>query len=155
VLQEGPLASHAFRRLHADDLGYDAQLAGVRTYLAVTAACLALRAAVFHEVGGFDEVGLQIAYNDVDLCLKVDEHGYRNVCTPFESIIHLENASRGLNPTPEKRALEQKELSCLFFRWSDRFLADRFAHPSVHLSWEGRACISTGRGNQYPLDLVR
>jgi GT2 family glycosyltransferase len=155
VLHEGPLAMHAFRRLHGNDLGYDAQLAGVRTYLAVTAACLAIRAAVFREVGGFDEVGLQIAYNDVDLCLKVDEHGYRNVCTPFEPVIHLENASRGPNLTSEKQALDRRELSCLVFRWGDRFLADPFAHPSISVSWDRRDCISTRRAGQNLSNLVR
>jgi GT2 family glycosyltransferase len=155
VLREGPLAMHAFRLLDANDLGYDAQLAGVRSYLAVTAACLAVRTAVFHEVGGFDEVGLQIAYSDVDLCLKVDEHGYRNICTPFEPMIHLENASRGPNLTPEKQALDRKELSCLVFRWNDRFLADPFAHPSVDLSWDGRDCISKRRNEKNLLNFVR
>lgn len=155
VLHEGPLAMHAFRLLDGNDLGYDAQLAGVRSYLAVTAACLAVRAAIFREVGGFDEVGLQIAYNDVDLCLKVDEHGYRNICTPFEPIIHLENASRGPNLTPEKQALDRKELSCLAFRWGDRFSADQFAHPSVQVSWDGRDCISERRNEKSLVNLAR
>ena len=155
VLHEGPLAMHAFRLLDANELGYDAQLAGVRSYLAVTAACLAVRAAVFREVGGFDEVGLQIAYNDVDLCLKVDEHGYRNIRTPFEPIIHLENASRGPNLTPEKLALDRTELSCLVFRWNDRFLADPFAHPSVDSAWDGRDCISRRRKEKELLKFVR
>lgn len=155
VLHERPLAMHAFRLLDASDLGYDAQLAGVRSYLAVTAACLVVRAAVFQEVGGFDEVGLQIAYNDVDFCLKADEHGYRNICTPFEPLIHLENASRGPNLTPEKRALDARELSCLVFRWNDRFLADPFAHPSVDLSWDGTDCISKRQPRNGCLDFVR
>ncbi len=155
VLHEGPLAMHAFRLLDGNELGYDAQLAGVRSYLAVTAACLAVRAAVFREVGGFDEVGLQIAYNDVDLCLKVDEHGYRNIRTPFEPIIHLENASRGPNLTPEKQALDKTELSCLVFRWNDRFLSDPFAHPSVDSTWDGRDCISKRRKEKDLLKFVR
>lgn len=155
VLQEGPLAMHAFRHLPVKELGYDGQLAGVRSYLAVTAACLAVRASVFREVGGFDEVGLQIAYNDVDLCLKVDEHGYRNICTPFEPVIHLENASRGPNLTPEKRVLDQKELSCLVSRWDERFLADPFGHPGIRLSWDGRECISRRQPRNGRLDFVR
>jgi O-antigen biosynthesis protein len=155
VLHEGPLAMHAFRLLDASDLGYDAQLAGVRSYLAVTAACLALRAAVFREVAGFDEVGLQVAYNDIDLCLKVNEHGYRNICTPFEPIIHLENASRGPNLTPEKRALDLKERSCLDLRWNDRFTADPFAHPNVDSSWDGGDCISKRQMEKDLLKFVR
>jgi O-antigen biosynthesis protein len=155
VLQEGPDTMHAFRFLDANDLGFDAQLAGVRSYLAVTAACLAVRAAVFREVGGFDEAGLQIAFNDVDLCLKVDEHGYRNICTPFEPIIHRESASRGANLTPEKLAREERELSCLVSRWSDRFLADQFGHPNIHVSWDGRDCRLKIRKDKHTLNIVR
>jgi O-antigen biosynthesis protein len=148
VLREGPLAMHAFRLLDASNLGYDAHLAGVRSYLAVTAACLAVRAAIFREVGGFDEVGLQIAFNDVDLCLKVDEHGYRNICTPFGILLHLEGASRGGTVSPEKQAQEQRELFCLARRWDDRFGADPYAHPSVGLRWDAPAHLSSARADQ-------
>ena len=155
VLREGPLAMHAFRLLGANDLGYDAQLAGVRSYLAVTAACLAVRAAVFREVGGFDEVGLQVAYNDVDLCLKVDEHGYRNICTPFGILLHLEGASRGGAVSPEKQAREQRELFCLARRWDDRFRADPYAHPSIGLRWDAPDHLSSPRADQNLLFFAR
>jgi GT2 family glycosyltransferase len=151
VLHDGPLVMHAFRLLNANDLGYDAQLAGVRSYLAVTAACLAVRAATFREVGGFDEVCLQIAYNDIDLCLKVDEHGYRNICTPFGILLHLEGASRAGADSPEKQAREQRELFCLARRWEDRFRADTYAHPSIRLRWDALDHLSSARADQ---DLV-
>ena len=155
VLREGPLAMHAFRLLDANDLGYDAQLAGVRSYLAVTAACLAVRAAIFREVGGFDEVGLQIAFNDVDLCLKVDEHGYRNICTPFGILLHLEGASRGGAVSPEKQAREQRELFYLARRWDDRLRADPYAHPSIGLRWDAPDHLSSPRADQNLLFFAR
>ena len=155
VLHEGPLAMHAFRLLGANDLGYDAQLAGVRSYLAVTAACMAVRAAVFREVGGFDEVGLQIAYNDVDLCLKVDEHGYRNICTPFSILLHLEGASRGGAVSPEKQAREQRELFFLARRWDDRLRADPYSHPSIGLRWDAPDHLSSPRADQNLLFFAR
>ena len=148
VLQEGPMAMHVFRRMHANDLGHDAQLAGVRSYSAVTAACLAVRSAVFQEVGGFDEVRLQIAFNDVDLCLKVDEHGYRNICTPFEPMFHLEGASRSPNNTPEKRAQEKYEVKCLAQRWSDRFKDDPFSNPNIHLGWDSKETLVATRAHR-------
>jgi GT2 family glycosyltransferase len=155
VLHEGPLAMHAFRLLDANDLGYDAQLAGVRSYLAVTAACLAVRATLFREVGGFDEVGLQIAFNDVDLCLKVDEQGYRNICTPFGILLHLEGASRAGADSLEKQARERRELFCLARRWDDRFRADPYAHPSIGVRWDAPAHLSSARADQNLLALSR
>jgi GT2 family glycosyltransferase len=136
VLQKPSLAMHAFRLLDEEALGHDLQLAGVRTYSAVTAACLAVRRAVFESVGGFDERGLRVSFNDVDLCLKVDELGYRNVCTPFAKLLHLEGASRDANKNPQTLARETSELNCLLTRWLDRFQRDPFSHPNVFQSWE-------------------
>ena len=65
----------------------------VRNYSAVTAACLMVRRAVFEEVGGFDE-SFPVAYNDVELCVRVLRAGYRNLYTPYATLYHHESASR-------------------------------------------------------------
>ena len=44
----------------------------------VTGACMALGRDAYEAVGGFDE-GLAIAFNDVDLCLRLREAGWRIV----------------------------------------------------------------------------
>ena len=56
----------------------------------VTAACCAVRRFVFHRVGGFDE-GYWNGYEDVDLCLKVAEDGWRIVLTDAD-VEHIESA---------------------------------------------------------------
>ena len=66
----------------------------VANFSAVTGACLMARPAVLAEVGGFDE-RLHVAFNDVDLCLKLRARGYDIVCTPFASVVHEESATRG------------------------------------------------------------
>ena len=75
----------------------------VRNYSAVTAACLMIRRALFEELGGFDET-FPVAYNDVDLCVRVSRAGYRNVYTPFAVLNHHESASR-----PAGVAIEENE----------------------------------------------
>jgi GT2 family glycosyltransferase len=65
-----------------------------RNVSAVTAACLMMRREVFEEVGGLDE-NLDVAYNDVDMCLKIVDQGYSIVWTPHASLYHHESASRG------------------------------------------------------------
>ena len=81
--------------------------------LAVTAACLLMKKAIFTEVGGFNE-DLAVAYNDIDLCMKVCEAGYYNAVRPDAVLVHHESASRGNDALslPKMRRLmaEQEDL---------------------------------------------
>jgi len=73
-------------------------LYAAREQLAVTAACLLIRASVFSAVGGFDEQ-IAVGYGDVDLCLRVRQHGYKVVLDPHAMFLHHESASRGKSTT--------------------------------------------------------
>ncbi|MCU1595288.1 MAG: putative glycosyltransferase [Frankiales bacterium] len=75
----------------------------VRDVTAVTGAVTMMRPSVFHEVGGFEE-RLRVAFNDVDLCLRVRQAGYRVVYTPFATLYHHESATRGVKPHLEDDA---------------------------------------------------
>ena len=65
----------------------------VRNVSAVTGACMLTKRSVFDEVGGFDE-DLDIAYNDVDYCLRIGARGYHVVWTPYAVLEHSESATR-------------------------------------------------------------
>jgi len=65
----------------------------VRNVSAVTAACLLVRRSTFDEVGGFDET-FPVAYNDVELCVRIMAAGYRNLYTPYAVLFHYESSSR-------------------------------------------------------------
>ena len=94
VVGVGGIAEHAFRGLPAESPGVCRQLQMTRNYSAVTGACLLTRRDVFEEIGGFDEERLPVAFNDVDLCLKMRRAGYLIVYTPFAKLYHHESASR-------------------------------------------------------------
>ena len=64
---------------------------------------LAVKRSIFIAAGGLDEKAFPVAFNDIDLCLKVRALGYRNVVTPFAELFHFESSSRGYEDTPEKR----------------------------------------------------
>jgi len=106
-----------------------------QTLSAVTAACLVVRKERFDAVGGFD-VSLGVAFNDVDLCLRLDAQGWRNVWTPFAELYHHESASRGLEDSPEKKARFRSEIEFMERRWGERLRADPYYSPSFTLDEE-------------------
>lgn len=67
----------------------------IRNCSAVTAACMLMRTEVFRELGGFEEL-FEVAWGDVDLCLRAREKGYQIVFTPHALLHHEEGSSRGL-----------------------------------------------------------
>lgn len=113
----GGVGGHAFKRFPRGHEGQRNRLRLVQNYSAVTAACLAIRRAVFAEVGGFNEADLPVAFNDVDFCLRVRRAGYWNVWTPFAELYHHESASRGAEDTPEKAARFRREVEHMRRAW--------------------------------------
>ena len=112
--------------------GYFGRMLLAQQLTAVTAACLLVRKSVYDEVGGLDEQ-LRVAFNDVDLCLRIDAKGYRNLWTPFAELYHHESASRGLEDNPVKQARFASEVEFMRERWGDALLLDRAYNPNLSL----------------------
>ncbi len=94
ILGMNTMAGHVFRHhvpLSWTEFGMPAW---PRNYIAVTAACLAVAADKYDEVGGLDET-FTVAGNDVAFCIRLYEKGYRNVYWPFAQLIHYESVSVG------------------------------------------------------------
>ncbi len=96
--------------------GYMSRLAVVSNMSACTAACLMVRKDVFQEVGGYQEI-LSVAFNDVDLCLKIREKGYLVVFNPVAECYHHESRSRGYDNKGEKKQRMEREKAILKSRW--------------------------------------
>ncbi len=128
------IAGHTGQFHSRNDPGYFGQLLLAREVSAVTGACLAIRRDVYQSVGGLNEDDLAVAFNDVDLCLRVREKGYRIVWTPFAELFHLESASRGSDATPEKAARFERECLYMIERWGEKLPADPFFSPSFDLA---------------------
>jgi GT2 family glycosyltransferase len=124
-------SSHAgFERSHP---GYLGRLQLISTFSAVTGACLIIEKSKFIKVGGLNERELQIACNDVELCLKLRDLGYRNVWTPFAELYHHESASRGFDDTPEKISRFNQEVEYVKSRWPRLFTNDPAYSPNLTL----------------------
>jgi GT2 family glycosyltransferase len=112
------------------DGGYHGRSQVSRSAAAVTAACLATRKRVFLGLdGGFDELDLQVAFNDVDYCMRVRRSGLRVVYTPFATLYHFESKSRGREIRPEQQARLQREARFFRQRWGDTSCLDPYYNP--------------------------
>ena len=132
ILGIGGIANHAFQHLPAGSPGYCARALVAQNLSAVTGACLVVRRAVFEQVGGLDEQ-LAVAFNDIDLCLRVRAAGYRNLWTPFAELVHHESVSRGADDTPDKRARFVGEVALMQARWGDLLREDPAYNPNLTL----------------------
>lgn len=128
----GGVAGHCFGGFNRNDNGYLCHLVCAQELSAVTAACLMIKASVFEEVNGLDEDNFKVAYNDVDLCLKVREKGLLVVWTPYAEAYHYESKSRGYEDTPEKQKRFIAEQNYFKTKWAD-FLkkGDPYYNPNL------------------------
>lgn len=132
LLGLGGVANHAHLRHSRGHPGYFGRAALVQNFSAVTGACLLVRKSIYDQVGGLDE-RLQVAFNDIDFCLRVREAGYRNLWTPYAELYHHESASRGSEDTPAKKARFQKEIDHMLARWQGQLDNDPAYNPNLAL----------------------
>lgn len=125
------LAAHTGNHLEEHDAGYLATNQLTRRQSAVTAACLLMRKSVFEELGGLDEKAFPVAFNDVDLCLRIQQSGLNLIWTAFAKLIHAESASRGKDQTSEKRARALREQQGFIERWALAGQIDPYYHPAL------------------------
>jgi len=136
ILGIGGVAGHVHRDADGADPGYFGRARLTQELSAVTAACMIVRKDVFDRVGGFDARHLAIAFNDIDLCLRIRRAGYRIVWTPYATLHHHESASRGYEDTREKQARFARECRIMLERWGERLRDDPCFNPNLSLDLE-------------------
>lgn len=125
-------AGHAHRFMREADAGYFSRDRLPQRVSAVTAACLLVEKGKFLAVGGFDEKDFPVAFNDVDLCLKLNARGWQSFYEPRATLIHHESKSRGKDSSRTNRTRFAGELAALKRRWGTDRVRDPYHHP--HLS---------------------
>jgi GT2 family glycosyltransferase len=85
---------------------------------------------LFDEVGGFDEEHLPMAFQDVDLCLKMHEKGYRIIYTPHAKLYHHESATK-------TTIAYEREVDYMKNRWSTYIENDPYYNPNLTRFSEG------------------
>lgn len=133
IIGLGGVAGHAFSRASHEDPGYFGRIIIAQNYNAVTAACMLTKKSVFREVGGFDEK-FAVAFNDVDLCLRIRKAGYLIVYNPYAELNHYESKSRGYEDTPEKVKRFNAEITMFERRWKNILNSgDPYYNPNLTL----------------------
>ena len=133
VIGIGGIADHLFKGINDFDTTYMNRAQIAQDLNAVTAACLMIKSKIFDEINGFEE-DLKIAFNDIDLCLRVRDKGYLVVYNPYSSFYHYESKSRGLEDTPEKVKRFNNEFAYFVHRWKDKLnVIDEYYNPNLTL----------------------
>jgi GT2 family glycosyltransferase len=133
------VADHIFKgQLSENGQTYFNRALTVQNYSAVTAAAMMMKKSVFNEVGGFDEK-LAVAFNDIDLCLKIRKTGRLIVYNPYACFYHYESKTRGKDNNAEKKNRYMSELELFNSRW-ESFLKDGDPYYNSNFSLQTTDC---------------
>ena len=140
----GGIAGHAFK--YCDQHNFK-RINYTQEYSAVTAACLAISTNNWNLLGGLDEKNLHINYNDVDICLRAQEKGLKNLYLPQVELIHYESKTRG---SPEGKDYQQWKREALYMKskWKKIINNDPNYHPLLTLEEENLSISQKRKLNQ-------
>lgn len=132
VLGLGGVAGHIMIGTPRTHLGYFGRLIENANYYALTAACCMVKADDFWAVDGFDE-SLAVAYNDVDLCIRIHDHlGKDNVWANRVELYHFESQTRGYDIEDRKKKVRlEKEGERLKKRYRRIIEDDPYYNPNL------------------------
>lgn len=132
----GGYAGHSHKYARRGGSGYMFRAATVQNLSAVTAACLLVRSTVYDQLNGLDE-SFEVAFNDVDFCLRIRKAGWRICWTPYAQLYHYESKSRGLDEQDEaKKARFAGEQARLKQRHDAVLKRDPYYSPNLTLDRE-------------------
>lgn len=130
------IAGHGHRYAPGDSPGYFGRLKIIQNVSAVSGACLMTRKNVFNKVRGFDE-RFRMDFNDIDLCLKIQEKGFLIVWTPFTELYHIEMKTRGFHDTALKQKNCKREIELFQKKWQHILKqGDPYYNPNLTLERE-------------------
>lgn len=137
IIGIGGVAGNIFTGLPRSFTGYFHKASIQQDLSAVTAACMMVKRSVYEEAGGLEEK-LQVAFNDVDFCLRVRKAGYLVVFDPYVELYHYESKTRGSENTKEKVRRFQSEIEYMRSHWLELLKkGDPMYNPNLTLTkWD-------------------
>lgn len=137
IIGIGGVAGNIFTGLPRRFTGYFHKASIQQDLSAVTAACMMVKRSVYEEAGGLEEK-LQVAFNDVDFCLRVRKAGYLVVFDPYVELYHYESKTRGSENTKKKVRRFQSEIEYMRSHWLELLKkGDPMYNPNLTLTkWD-------------------
>lgn len=136
VIGIGGIAGHVHKHLPRSFPGSFGRLMLQQNFSAVTAACLMVKRQVFNDIQGFDPK-FQLAFGDVDFCLKVRSKGHLVVWTPYAELYHHESKTRGYEDTEEKLQRYYSEYKMFRRKWPEALVTgDEYYNPNLTLDFD-------------------
>lgn len=133
ILGIGGVAGHSHKYFKRGEYGYASRMTIAQDLSGVTAACVMMPRKVWDEIDGLDE-GFAVAFNDVDLCMRIRKAGYLIVWTPYAELYHYESKSRGLEDNPEKQKRFKGEIDRFMEKWGKELAdGDPYYNPNLTL----------------------
>ncbi len=130
-------AGHSHKSHPRNSGGDMYRLATAQNMTAVTGACLMVKTQLYDACGGLDAEKFAVAYNDIDLCLKLWKQGLLNVFTPFAQGYHYESKSRGLDESGPNAQRYAREKQNFIDAYGDLIQAgDPYYNPHFNLLFE-------------------
>ena len=114
----GGVAANRFKDTPKGEHGYFGKESMIENLSCVTAACIMTKKSIYEEVGYMNEI-LEVAFNDVDFCLKIRKTGKLIVYNPFIEFWHYESKTRGIEDSPEKIKRFQGEIQNFINDWGE------------------------------------
>ncbi|HRH41875.1 MAG TPA: glycosyltransferase family 2 protein [Pyrinomonadaceae bacterium] len=130
------IAGHSHKYYSRNHAGYFSRAKAIQNVSAVTGACLMMKNELFKSIGGFNQEDLPVAFNDIDLCLRIKQQNLLIVYTPYSELYHYESASRGSDQTKENSQRFQKEIKYMLEKWGDILKSDPYYNPNLTLEKE-------------------
>ncbi len=138
IIGIGGVAGHVFRNIPHGMHGYFSKDAMIQNMSAVTAACIMASRKMYETVGNMDEK-FEVAFNDVDFCLKIREQGKLIVYNPYVQFIHYESKSRGFEDTLEKQKRFKGEVERFQKKW-EKILKNGDPYYNINLRLDNDQC---------------
>lgn len=136
ILGIGGVAGHSHKHFSSSASGYNERMNYVQELSAVTAACMMTRKDIYNEVCGLDEK-FEVAFNDIDYCMKLREKGFGIIFTPYSRLYHYESISRGYETTEAKEKRFRSETERFKNKWGKELEeGDSYYNPHLTLRYE-------------------
>ncbi len=123
-------AGHAHKYIFNEMPGYLGRLHTLQEMSGITAALALVRRSCFDHVGGFNSNRYPTLFNDVDLCIRLRNKGYRCIYNPMVRAIHHETKTRPVKL--EELVYKQRLVS----DYAEILNRDPFYNPNLALNNE-------------------